>query len=100
MTYKEILNKTRIVGDFLVETPMLAIIKGSKDGICEISEARRLTEQEIKQYVWHLANFLIDGHSNPYTLTNGEKSLTLTLTDANQREKDYVNEQKSKEEKK
>lgn len=100
MTYKEILNKTRIVGDFLVETPMLAIVKGSKDGICEISEARKLTNQEIKQYVWHLANCLLDNGTNPYSLTNGEKTLTLTIVDANQREKDYVKEQESKEEKK
>ena len=45
MTYKEILNKTRLVGDVLDNKVYLAIVKKDiGDGLIEISEQREFTK--------------------------------------------------------
>lgn len=81
MTYKEILNKTRLVVDKLTDKVYLAIVKNEcENGLVEISEHRELTDEEIMKTVFQLARiFLKRQGETEYTLSNGEENVTFSV---------------------
>ena len=82
MKYSEILERTRVVGEFFTNRPQLAIIK-SKDGeLVETSASRPLSDKEIMHYVWCFVQFLIETKSKDkktYSLHNSTHQINFEI---------------------
>ena len=81
MTYKEILNKTRLVGDVLDNRVYLAIVKKDiGDGLIEISEQREFTKDEIIKTIFQLSKIYLESkNKKEYTFSNGKENITISI---------------------
>lgn len=89
MTYKEILNKTKLVGEVFDKKIYLAIIKKDYgDGLYEISEQREFTKEEIIKTIFTLSKmYLENNNETEHTFHNTKQSITISI-------KDYVGEKR------
>lgn len=83
MTYKEILNRTKLVGDVFDEKIYLAIVKKDYgDGLYDISESREFTKQEIIKTIFQLSKMYLDKNKEKtHTFHNNIQSITITIDD-------------------
>ena len=81
MTYKEILNKTRLVGDVLDNRVYIAIVKEDLgDGLIEISEQREFSKQEIIKTIFQLSKIYLENNKeDKHTFSNGKENITISI---------------------
>ncbi len=89
MTYKEILNRIRLVGDIIDNRVYLAIVKKDEaDGIVEISEQREFSKEEIIKTIFQLSRiFLENENETSHTFHNKKQCITISVSDYNDKSK-------------
>ncbi len=84
MSYKEILNRTRLVGDILFDKVYLAIVKNETgDGIVEICEQREFSKEEIVKTIFQLSRiYLENNNEKSHTFSNGKQEITISIKES------------------
>lgn len=90
MTYKEILNRTKLIGDVFDERVYLCIVKKEcGNGLYEISEQREFTKEEIVKTIFQLSKMYLEKHNETtHTFHNTKQSITISLNDWKQEKSD------------
>ena len=80
MTYKEILDRTKLVSDLIDNRVYLVIAKKDLgDGIIEISEQREFTKEEIVKTIFQLSKIYL-GSKGERTCTFHNKQQSITIS--------------------
>lgn len=83
MSYKEILNKTRLIGDIIDNRVYLAIVKKDLgDGLIEVSEQREFSSDEIVKTIFQLSRIYLENkNETSHTFSNGKQEITISVKD-------------------
>lgn len=99
MTYKEILKRIRLATDIFDNKVYLAIAKkeySDNDSFFEISESREITKEEIVKTIFQFSKmYLENNNEKTHTFHNKKQSITISINDWKDLEKDGENEKES-----